>query len=171
MAYVLFALLVFAASVAVHILFCRGAAGEGLHAKAYVNIAVFFFGVYVAGIYLLHPLNVLDPCSFWGLPFKISSGLIYILLIPVYLSFYVLTQLVSPSKKILKCMTGKRGVSYAKILECVKAEDFINTRLSDLVTSGCVEHTRRGYVLSASGRKIALVLDVIQFVLGRRMGG
>jgi hypothetical protein len=170
MAYVLFALFLFCLSVMVHVFFCRNTSKAGLHARAYVLIAIFLTGVYAAGVYFVDP-RMLDPRSFWGLPFKMTSGFIFVLLIPVYLSFYVLTQLMSPSKKILIALSRQGSLSYAGILASIEEEDFINTRLRDLCASGCVIQTGDRYALSASGQKIAMVLNIMQFILGRGIGG
>lgn len=171
MAYVLFSFLLFAASVVTHVLFCRKTANSGLHAKAYIYIALFYLGIYAAGVYAAQRFGMLDPSSFWGLPFKITAAIVFFLLIPIYLVFYTLTQLMSPSKKILICLSRKGVLSYDEILKGIEEEDFINTRLNDLVSSGCVDKTQQGYRLTASGRRIAAVLDLMQLLLGRDMGG
>ena len=171
MVYVLFALLVFVVSVMTHIYYCRKKPKSGLQARAYVLIAIYFIGVYAAGVYCLENSGVLDGHSLWGQPFKITAGVIFVLLVPVYLSFYVLTQLMSPSKKILTCLAQQESLSYADILACVEKENFINTRLNDLCASGCVKEIGGHYTISASGKKIAAVLNFMQYVLGRDIGG
>ena len=114
MAYVLFALLLFCASVMTHIFYCRRKPKSVLQARAYVLIAVFFIVAYAAGACFAGCF--LDPSSLWGQPFKITAALIFVLLIPAYLSFYVLTQLMSPSKKILICLSKQGSMTYAEIL-------------------------------------------------------
>ena len=172
MAYVLFSLFLFCASVAAHIFFCRRASKPGLQAKTYILIFIFFAGVYVLGVFLAGQAQLLDPHSLWGLPFQITAGLISVLLAPVYVSFYALTQLMSPSKKILLSVSRHGSLSHQDILAAIEEEDFINTRLNDLIASGCVSRTGGGgYVLTPSGRNIAVVLNVMQRFLGRGMGG
>ncbi len=51
------------------------------------------------------------------------------------LSFYTLTQLMSPSKKILICRSRKDSVSYEALLKSIDEEDFIDTRLRRLTGS------------------------------------
>jgi len=171
MFYIVFVILLFIASVIIHVFFCRRTTRPGLQAKAYILIAIILIGVYVAGVYAIGKACILDGHSLWGLPLKITAGVIFALLVPVYLSFYVLTQLMSPSKKILLTISRRGNLSYADIVLCVQEEDFIGTRLSDLVTSGCVRQTEGRYTLSPSGQKIAAVLNIMQYVLGRGMGG
>jgi len=142
-----------------------------LQAKAFVFIALSFMGIYIVAVYVLGQGNILNPYSFWGQPFKMTAAILYVLLIPVYLSFYVLTQLMSPSKKILKCITDHGSLNYSGILEGVKQESFIDTRLNDLVLSGCVKKAGNRYWVSPSGKTIAAVLNVMQHILGRGIGG
>lgn len=169
MAYILFALLLFCSSVTVHVLFCRRRRGPGLQARAYLYIAAFFIAVYATGAHFM--AGTLDPHSLWGSPFKATAGILFVLSVPIYVSFYALTQLMSPSKKILICISRTGSASYEELLASADEEDFINTRLNDLVTSGCITTTDGRYALSGSGRRIAAVLSAMQFILGRDMGG
>ncbi len=169
MAYVFFVFLLFCFSVMAHIFFCRRRRNSGIQAKAYLYIVGFFMVVYITGAHFMS--GVLDSHSLWGSPFKITAGILFVLLIPFYLNFYTLTQLMSPSKKILICISRKGSASYEEILTSIREEEFINTRLSDLITSGCVIKSEGRYVLSHSGRGIAGILNIMQSVLGRDMGG
>ncbi len=171
MFYIICAILLFIFSVTAHIFFCRKTAAPGLHAKAFVFMAIIFLGIYVTIVLSLQCGGMLDPHSLWGIPFKITAGIIFILLVPIYLCFYVLTQLMSPSQKILMAISCREGLSYTDIVHSVQKEDFINTRLSDLEKSGCVRKVEGRYVLSLSGRTIAGILDMMQGILGRDMGG
>ena len=136
MAYVLFALLLFCASVITHIFYCRKSPKSQLHAKAFIFIAILYLIFYAIGVLVVSQAGMLHAQSLWGAPFKITSGVIFLLLIPVYLSFYVLTQLMSPSKKILLTLAHRGSLSYADILLCIQDGDFIDSRLSHLVSSG-----------------------------------
>ncbi len=169
MAYLLLVLVLFCALVAAHVLFCRRTHRPGLQAKAFVQMAFGFWGLYaLAAIAISHHLN---PYSLWGLPFVWAGEIIFILLAPVYLCFYVLTQLMSPSKKILLAIAQKGELSYDGIVEAVRKEDFIMTRLQDLLVSGCVEEKEGRYVLTSEGRKIEMTLNLMQLCLGRKVGG
>ena len=171
MVYVLFSLILFCASVLMHVLFCRKINRPGLQAKAYIFISLFFIFVYALVVFVVGQKHIFDPHSFWGMPFTLTAGLVFVLLVPVYLSFYALTQLMSPSKKILLSIARHGSLSYAGILRCVQDEKFIDTRLSDLISSGCVKVVQSRYVLNESGRKIAMILQMMQYILGRDIGG
>ena len=171
MFYIVWALLLFVASMAVHICYCRKTTKSGLQAKAFILTAFIFFGIYFVSVIALQYLNLLDPYSLWGLPFRITAGIIFILLIPIYLIFYVLTQLTSPSKKILLAISQRGSLSHRDIVACVQEENFITTRLKDLCTSGCVKQVDDRYILSGQGQKIAAFLNLMQLVLGRKVGG
>ena len=171
MFYITFIILLFIASVTVHIFFCRKTIKPGLHAKSFILTAIIFLCIYVAGTVALQYSSFLDPHSLWGLPFKITAGMIFLLLVPIYLCFYVLTQLTSPSKKILLTVSQRAGSSYADILAAVQREEFVATRLNDLCVSGCVEHIDGRYILTPEGQKIAAILNFMQLVLGRNVGG
>ena len=169
MIYILFALLLFVGSVMAHIFFCRRRRNAGIQAKAYLYITAFFIAVYIIGAHFI--AGTVSPHSLWGSPLKITSGILFVLLIPFYLNFYTLTQLMSPSKKILICISRKGSASYEEILASIQEEDFIGTRLHDLITSGCVIETEGRYVLSPSGWGITTVLNRMQLILGRDIGG
>jgi hypothetical protein len=171
MFYIAFALFLFVSSVLVHIFFCRKTTKPGLHAKAFGLTAIIFLVIYVVGVLVLQNSSILDPRTLWGLPFKITAGVIFVLLVPAYLIFYTSTQLMSPSKKILSTISHLGNPSYADIVLGIQEEDFIGTRLSDLCVSGCVIFVDDRYHLTSSGQRIAAILDMMQFVLGRDMGG
>jgi hypothetical protein len=157
--------------VSFHILFCRKTTKPGLHAKAFILTALFSLGIYVAGVLALQDGGMLDAHSLWGLPFRFTAGIIFVLLAPIYLCFYVLTQLTSPSKKILLAISQCPGISLTGIIASVQKEDFITTRMNDLCASRCVEEINGRYVLTSEGQMIAAILNVMQSVLGRKVGG
>lgn len=165
------ALLLFAMAVVVHILFCRRQKKNNLQAKAFIFIASFFLLVYAVTVGWFHQSHSLLQGSLWEWPFEWSCGVMFVLLIPVYLCFYVLTQLTSPSKKILQSLKLKGALSDEQIIAAIEEEDFINTRLNDLLVSGCVIVHRGAYVLTASGKKIALIIKTMQMITGRDLGG
>lgn len=171
MFYFFLALLLFMLAVIVHIFYCRTTAKPGLHAKAFIITVIIFLAIYAAGVQSSIIAYYLDPHTWWGLPFKITACIIFILLAPVYLCFYVLTQLTSPSKKILLAISQRGTLSHADILVSIEEEDFIMTRLNDLCASGCVRQVNGRYALTKEGRKIASFLNMMQLILGRQVGG
>ena len=171
MFYIVLAILLFIASVTTHIVYCRHTTKKGLQAKFFIMTAILFWCVYGGIVFSLQHMGILDEHSLWGLPFRITAGFIYILLIPMYLSFYVLTQLTSPSKMILVAIAGKGELTYKDIVLAIKKEDFIGSRLQDLCMSGCVRHLDGQYILTNNGKKIANLLNFMQLILGRNVGG
>ena len=171
MVYIFFVLFLFVASVTAHIYFCRNTHKPGLHAKAFIVTATIALGLYTLAVIMPITASLFDPRSLWGMPFKFTAGIVFILLVPIYLCFYVLTQLQSPSKIILLAVSQAGEASYDDIVSSVQAQDFIMTRLNDLCISGCVQEMNGRYVLTSEGRKIAGILDFMQLVLGRKAGG
>jgi hypothetical protein len=171
MFYIVFIIVLFIASVLAHLSFCRKTSKPGLHAKAFIFTAGIFLGIYLVFVLALPYSGMLDPHFWWGLPFRITAGIIFILLVPIYLCFYVLTQLTSPSKKILLLISQSGELSRADMVTSVQKEDFITTRLNDLCASGCVVQMDGRYILTSEGQKIAATLNLMQFILGRNVGG
>ena len=171
MFYIFFIFLLFIATLTGHIFFCRNTRKAGLHAKVFVLGAMASLVFYMVVVQLPFMVSQLDPDTLWGLPFKITAGMIFILLVPIYLCFYVLTQLTSPSKKILLTIARRGELSRSDILLSIEQEDFIMTRLNDLLACGCVKETDGKYILTSEGQKIAATLNVMQVILGRNVGG
>jgi H+/gluconate symporter-like permease len=171
MFYIVLVLLLFMVTVAAHILYCRYTDKPGLHARIFVNMAILALGIYAALVFLLPTTGMIDAHSLWGMPFKVTAGAIFFLLVPFYLCFYVLTQLTSPSKKILLTISQRGELEYADVLACVKEEDFISSRLNDLCASRCVIQNNGRYIITSEGQKVAAILNAVQFFLGRNMGG
>ena len=171
MFYISLAGLLFIVSVGIHVFFCRNASKQSLHVKPYIGIVIILGCIYLGVILIVQHLGLLDPRSLWGFPFKISAGLIYVLLAPVYLIFYTLTQQSSPSKRILLAILQRGTMSHEDILAAVNKEDVIMTRLNDLLASGCVVEKDGRYSLSRQGDGIAQILTLMQWMLGRDMGG
>jgi len=171
MIYLSLVLFLFIATVFAHLTFCRRTSKSGLQAKAFVLMAMMAFGVYAGGVLILQHTAALDKHSLWGVPFGFTGAIIFILLIPVYLSIYVLTQLSSPSKKILMTISLVGEASYNDMVSAIQKEDFITSRLNDLLASQCLTSRNGRYVLTTDGQKIAAILNLMQFILGRKAGG
>jgi hypothetical protein len=162
MFYVILALGLFAASVVSHVALCRRLSKHALHAKAFIGLALLFLGIYWAAATVI-PIR--------GLPLQLTGACIFILLIPTYLIFYVLTKLVSPSQALLSAASCPEGASYDDLVSSIQREGFIASRLDDLCISGCTVKKDDTYLLTASGKTVARVLKALGAVLGREMGG
>ena len=168
---IVLAIVLFAGSVLVHLLYCRNTKSRGLHAKTFILMAMAGLVTYFLLTIAIAKMAGFDPRSLIGIPFELTGGVIFILFVPIYLCFYVLTQLMSPSKKILLTVAKGGAISYEDILASIEEENFIKTRLDDLLTCGCVGQVDGRYVLTAEGRKIAAILNAMQALLGRKPGG
>lgn len=166
-----FASLFFCLSVMTHIFYCRRKPQSKLHAKAFCLIAGFYLGIYALISSIFHFIPIFDASSIWGLSFQFTSAVIFLLLIPIYLCFYVLTQLTSPSKRILTCLSQGGEQTRVNILSVLEKEKMIDSRLEDLLSTGCVQDKNGRIFLTGDGKKIAAILDVMQWALGREMGG
>ncbi len=140
-----------------HLLYCRASVDKRLQAKVFIVTA---FVCWVMWAIFSVRFNLF-----------ISASVIYFLCIPVYLVFYVSTVLTSPSKKILLSLSKENIVSYDSLLEVIQRSQFVETRLQELMDSGCVFLKDGRYVLSPSGKTIAEILNVYQVILGRSVGG
>ena len=149
---------IFLAAVAGHLLCCRKSAKKNLQAKLFTALATAGLTVFV----LVGAIN--------QLPLLLTASVIYVLLVPVYLIFYVSTELVSPSKKIVQVLAAGPGV-YADLYKALERENFIMLRLEELEQSGCLRREGERYCLTASGQAIAKSLRVYQKLLGRAVGG
>jgi hypothetical protein len=155
----------FACSIAAHVFFCRGLPKNQLHAKLFVGVAFFTGGLgWLARSFLANPFE-------GDTAFPATAVVIYLLLIPAYLIFYVTTELNSPSKLILRMIRQTPGIAHSEILKNFTNEELILPRLSDLRQTGCVELRDDCYFLSASGRSLGQFLVLYQKILGRDLGG
>ncbi len=171
MMYILLSLLMFCVSVSVHVLYCRRQSKQQLHTKAYCAIAVALMGVYLSVAFYVKRSLLFSDDSLLGVSLEWTGLAILIVLVPVYLCFYVLTQLTSPSKRIIEAIVKGTEITYDDIRKNIAAEDFIGTRLRDLKISGCITEITEVYTVTASGRLIARVLNIMQKFLGREAGG
>ncbi len=104
------------------------------------------------------------------LAFVLTAVVIYVLLVPAYLVFYVSTELMSPSKKILQIIAAG-PCAYSDIFKALERENFIMLRLEELEHSGCLSRQKDRYCLTVSGQAIANMLGLYQLLLGREVGG
>ena len=149
----------FLLAIAIHLIRCRLSPHKGLKAKLFVIIAMQLLCLFLIIALIFH------------LALIVTSVVIYLLLIPAYLIFYVSSELVSPSKRMLRVVEDKEGASYADMYKALERENLIMTRLEELVDSHCVVIHRENYQLSPSGALIARFLAFYQLLLGRKMGG
>jgi hypothetical protein len=153
------AFLFFAADVIVHALYCRRQKRGELYAKFFIILSLMSF------VLLAYFLSGISSDYKW------CSILIFVLLVPVYLIFYVSTVLLSPSKKILQILESVPDADYELILSGLEKEDLISLRLKELADSGCVFVCEGRYQLTFAGQQTARVLKFCERMIGRPIGG
>ena len=151
--------LFFLLSVAIHLILCRIDADKSLKTRLFMLIALENLIAFLIAAFYVH------------LPFVLTCAAIYVVFVPVYLVFYVTTELVSPSKKVLHIVASSPGSTYAQIFKALEKENFIIKRLEELEQSGCVAKAVDRYGLTSLGRAIAKFLVFYQALLGRDIGG
>ncbi len=159
----------FLLSAIAHGWFCRRQKQGGLFVKVFCVIAAVNLGL--CWLVFMNYENGRHP-SFWDIPLVVSSTVIYVLLVPAYMVFYVSTQLNSPSKTVLLALHAHGEMSEEDLLKYFTDDLYILPRIKDLVLTGCIDIDSKGkYVLSSSGLRIAGFLNAYQIFLGRKAGG
>ena len=105
------------------------------------------------------------------MPLVVTTIMIYILSIPVYLMFYFNTKVESPSQRILLIIKKKNEIASHELSGYVTDKDFVFSRLQDLLESKCICLEEEGYRLLPRGRMVASLLTAYQKISGRKMGG
>jgi hypothetical protein len=170
MIYLAAAITFFIISVIIHIRLCRSNVSNQLLAKAFCSIAMVNLVVCAIAFAVLEKSFPYNGCL-WFLPLMWTSLFMYVLLVPVYLVFYVSTELMSPTKKILLYIQTHGHASDEDLSKIFTDEDLIRPRLNDLVSTACVRNKDGLYSLLPAGQQISKALNCYQIILGRGMGG
>ncbi len=158
------AVVIFLSVVFCHLVICRYRDREKLYVREFLMLALFGLAVSIAGSIYLPKAIVIGPRLI------ITSVIFYILLIPTYLCFYVLTLLVSPSKKILSVL-ARGPLTKADIHGELEVEQFVQSRLADLLSSGLVTDHQGRLQLTAQGKAYCFIAQLFQSFIGRGQGG
>lgn len=165
---ILIGVLIFAGVVLAHLMVCR------LRSKDCLHVRDFFI---IAGIGLVALVVILfaavDAAFFNGMPLDrlpATAIILYVLLMPIYLSFYVLTVLMSPSKKILMSL-AQGDLTRGQLLEALGREEFVQTRIKDLIASRMVRQADGRLILTAHGKPYFMFTRIFGMLLGRPQGG
>ena len=172
MLYLIVSFVFFIFSILIHVLVCRLRKNSLLYAKlfGYIAIVNLLICIYVFQFIDQAALHF-APLSVWFIQLKSTLNFIYLLLIPAYLVIYVTTQLNSPSKIILKLLSKGEGLSFNNLQKQFSDEEWIVSRLNELVQTGCVVEIGGRYRLGASGKLIGGWLKFYQLLLGNRPRG
>ncbi len=149
----------FAFSVLLHLCICRRSKVKDLKAKLFIIIGLAALAVFIF-------------IAAWGrMPLAVTAAVLYIFLLPVYLTFYCSTELMSHSKRILQAVQESGEADYNGIFKVLEQENFIIKRLEELEQGGCVRRDGDRYILTPAGQAVARGLAFYQIFLGRNMGG
>lgn len=152
-------IILFSAVVYVHLIICRQSSTKELKIKSFMV------------------LGLMGLLLFWGialcaqLPMLVTNTVIFVLMMPVYFTFYVSTELMSPSKKIMQVLNAKPGALYEDIFQALERENFLMTRLIELKQCGFIVEEGGRYRLSPTGASFARTYTCYQKLLGREIGG
>ena len=177
-------LLLFLFSVVIHLWICRQQKKYLLLIKVFLGMSGFGLLIFWGASFLFHQslsslltfsISLVErrsiTNSLWTRALPVSSTILYILLILLYLSFYVNVKLISPSKKIMTLIRDQGAMTYEELKKYFTDSLFIQPRLDELIDSGCTYIEKGRYRLSESGMKIGRLLEMYQKILGRPMGG
>jgi hypothetical protein len=118
-----------------------------------------------------HFSNPRIPLTFWNIPLYKSAGMIYLLLVPLYIIFYFGTHVESPSHQILSLIKCHGELSHQELSSFLTDSILIKPRLDDLIRCGYLVFDGKYFRLTARGVRTARFLNIYQKILGRGMGG
>src|SRR3989338_405407 len=96
-------------SMALHVFWCR-LTRHSEQIFSFCLIALFVFGTYL--LTAQYPHETMSSLNAWNIPLRLSSIVLYFLLIPIYLIFYFGIKVESPSKRILLLLKARESLSY-----------------------------------------------------------
>ena len=156
---------VFFIAVCVHLALCRAWGKSCLYVRELMMLVT--IGLAVCLVILL---GGFFPAISTAPRLIMTSLTLYVLLVPTYLCFYVLTILMSPSKKVL-ILLEKGPLSRAELHDGIAVEAFVQTRLEDLLVSGMVENKKGYLTLTPQGCMYLNVVEIFGVLMGRPKGG
>ena len=168
---ILSSLIFFFLSVGIHVLWCRLFPKKDLQILLYCAIAMIMLMVSGGYLFFLRPQLIPIGNSFWNIPLPLSSLALFVLLIPVYLMLYFMTQQESPTKRLLLFLEKRGKATYAELAHYMTDKAIIEPRMSDLIRYGFVIKEGNGYRLLASGHRTSLALIAYEKACHKEMGG
>ena len=174
MIYILTSLSAFLISAVIHVLWARLQKLTKVKMISFVIVSLGVLLIYCLVLWLRPHIFSCSENEAWTLrclPLKFTSVVLYLLSIPIYVLFYHSTTIESPSRKILKAVARQGKSTYAELLQQTKKEDFIKTRLDELVHYKCAAFDGQRYRITPHGNKVAQILNVYQLIMRREKGG
>lgn len=168
----LLSLFIFTLSIGFHILWCRF--------RKKTTLQMYSFGVIATAgliIYIFITLRIFQRLDYafdqgiWHVSLWVSSVLLYVLLMPTYIIIYFNTIVQSPSKTILILVRKHGMLSFDELARLMTDDEFIMTRMKDLLDFGYATKEGSLYSLTPRGVILAKVLAFYEKLFGRPMGG
>lgn len=174
MLYINLSFLFFCLFVIIHIAWYRIKSEKKLEIQPILIIGGILLIVYLALLKKLSSLSLFiheNTFNFWNAPLIITSLVVYLLLIPFYMIFYISAEIESPSMKILLLVKEYGEISYEDLRGRFTDQTLLMPRVKDLISTGYVSYDGRYYSILPAGRRLVRILDIYQRCLGWRMGG
>lgn len=171
MIYVVLSFSFFMLGVILHLLWCRWKGGRELRVLSFLILAMVNLILYILTERVLLSFYLDGLPEVWNLQLEMASVVLYALFIPFYLVFYYSVNIDSPSRTVLLILEKNKGLTYQELKSQVTDEQFIVSRLKDLVDNRCVAFDGKEYRLLAHMTAIGRMLNLYQKITGRPAGG
>ena len=175
MAYILFALIFFIATVIIQILFHKVLISFGK--RTFATIHVISVGCFVHAFiqYQLYQTysRLSGEGSLWLYPVPITAGFLYVLLFFFYITYSASPYLgqEGPTSKILNLFRKHSSLSEKQVIATFTDQETVHARIDDLVNSGWIRKEGSYIRLQGFGRILARFILFYRSVLGLKSGG
>jgi hypothetical protein len=164
MIHIVLALIVFLIVVVIHLLLSR----QSKTKDASTGVFIFTASLGVIVLWLLFDVVTFIHSKYF---LKSTATIMYLLLMPLYITFYRSVNEMSPSLKITQVLQQKSSASYEDLWSAINEEDFVQRGLEALVKSGQVRKKDGKFLLSGKGKFLALFARLDRVFFKRSMGG
>ena len=104
-----------------------------------------------------------------NMPLIFTSFVLYGLLCLTYLVQCTAVQAQSPSMKVFSLLCRETGMTFDQLKPHFSDQEFVLSRLNDLVRTGYVEQHNEAFSLTSKGFQVARVFDAYQRLIRRNM--
>src|SRR5690349_6621564 len=130
MIFIWMTMIMFLIVVVIHLFFCRQSESKS---RTGLFMFIAFIGLIILWVLFDHFFIHLSKQYL-----KSTATIMYLLFIPLYLSFYYSVNPTGPSAKILKILKDRSKVGYDELLSGIKEEGFLEQALEELRRTGWV---------------------------------
>ncbi len=137
----------------------------------FLALCLVWGGLYFALLRLAPVPLICSGSSNFGrsMPLVFTSFVLYGLLCLAYLVQCTAIQVQSPSMKVVSLLRGGPGMTRDQLRRHFSDEEFVLSRLRDLVRTGYVNHDSEFFSLTPKGFQVARVFDAYQRLIRRNM--